>query len=71
LNPDVRAQIDATRPQLAAAHNLDPTIQGAITESFLRGYRTVFWIAIGVAALSAVTAGLLIESGVPTTAKRV
>src|ERR1700691_1279989 len=33
LNPDVRAQIDATRPQLAATHNPNPTVQCAITES--------------------------------------
>jgi hypothetical protein len=71
LNPDVRAQIDATRPQLAAARNLDPTVQGAITESFLRGYRAVIWIATGLAALSAVIAWLLIEPGVPMSAKRV
>jgi hypothetical protein len=64
LNPDARAQIDASRPQLAAARNPDPSVQSTITESFLRGYRAVIWIAAGLAALSAATAGLLIESGI-------
>jgi MFS family permease len=61
LSPNIRAQIDAARPQLAAAHSPDPMVQHAITESFLSGYRAVIWIATGVAALSAITAWLLIE----------
>lgn len=67
LSPNVRAQIDAARPQLAAAHNPDPIVQRAITESFLRGYRAVIWIATGLAALSAITAWLFIESGAPSS----
>jgi MFS family permease len=62
LTSDVRAEIDAARPQLAAAHNPDLMVQRAITESFLRGYRVVIWIATGLATLSAITAWLLIES---------
>jgi len=62
LTSDVRAEIDAARPQLAAAHNPDLMVQHAITESFLRGYRVVIWIATGLATLSAITAWLLIES---------
>jgi EmrB/QacA subfamily drug resistance transporter len=64
VSPDVRAQVDAARLQLAAAHNPDPAVQQAITESFLSGYRAVIWIATGLAALSAITAWFLIESGV-------
>jgi hypothetical protein len=71
LNPDVRAQIDAARPQLAAAHNPNPIVQRAIAESFISGYHSVIWIATGLAALSAITAWLLIESGAPPSAKRV
>jgi hypothetical protein len=71
LSPDVRAQVDASRPLLAAAHNADPTVQHAITESFLNGYRAVIWIATGLATLSAITAWLLIESGAPSSAERV
>jgi MFS family permease len=61
LTADVRAQIDAARPLLAAAHNPNLMVQRAITESFVRGYRAVIWIATGLAALSAITAGLLIR----------
>ena len=71
LSPNVRAQVDAARPQLAAAHSPDPMVQHAITESFLSGYRAVIWIATGIAALSAITAWLLIESGAPSSAERV
>jgi EmrB/QacA subfamily drug resistance transporter len=71
LSPNVRAQIDAARPQLAAAHSPDPMVQHAITESFLSGYRAVIWIATGIAALSAITAWLLIEHGAPSSAERV
>jgi EmrB/QacA subfamily drug resistance transporter len=62
LNLGIRAQIDAVRPQLAAAHIPDSMVQRAITESFLGGYRVVIWIAAALAALSAVTACLLIRS---------
>jgi EmrB/QacA subfamily drug resistance transporter len=70
LSPDVRVQADAARPQLAATHNPDPVVQQAITESFLSGYRAVIWIATGLAALSAITAWLLIEPGASPYAKR-
>jgi hypothetical protein len=71
LPPDARAQVDTARAQLAAAHNPDPAIQRAITESFVSGYRSVIWIATGLAVLSAVTAWLVVESGAPASAKRV
>jgi EmrB/QacA subfamily drug resistance transporter len=71
LSPNVRAQVDAARPQLAATHNPDPIVQRAIIESFLSGYRAVIWIATGLAAFSAITAWLLIDSGAPTSAARV
>jgi MFS family permease len=71
LTPDVRAQIDAARPLLAAAHNPNPTVQRAIAESFVSGYHFVIWIATGLAALSAITAWLLIEPGASSSVKRV
>jgi EmrB/QacA subfamily drug resistance transporter len=71
LNPGVRAQVDAARPQLAAAHNPNPTVQRAITESFVSGYRFVIWIGTGLAALSAIAAWLLIEPGASPSVKRV
>ena len=71
LMPGVRAQVDAARPQLAAAHNPNPMVQHAITESFLCGYRSVIWIATGLAALSSVAAWLMIEPPARASAKRV
>lgn len=71
LMPDIRAQIDAARPQLAAARNSNPIVQRAIIESFINGYRAVIWIATGLAALSAVAAWVLIESRAPASVKRV
>ncbi len=71
LSPDVHAQVDAARSQLAAIQNPDPTTQRTITESFLSGYRTVIWIATGLAALSAIAAWLLIESGASPSGKQV
>lgn len=70
LAPSVRAQVDAARPQLAAAHNSDPNVERAIRESFVSGYRSVVWIATGLAALSAVAAWLIIEPGGQTSAEQ-
>jgi hypothetical protein len=71
LAPNVRARVDAARPLLAAAHNPNPIVQRAITESFISGYRAVIWIATGLAALSAITAWLIIEPGASPSVKRV
>jgi EmrB/QacA subfamily drug resistance transporter len=71
LIPAVRAQVDAARPLLAAARNPNPMVQRVITESFVNGYRSVIWIATGLAALSAITAWLLIEARAPALAKQV
>jgi MFS family permease len=67
LSEDMRTQIDGARSQLASARNPDSRIQNAINESFLSGYRTVIWIATGLAVLGGITARLLIEPGIPST----
>ncbi len=69
LPPDVRTQIDAARPLLASVDNHYPGVQHAITASFISGYRTVIWIAAGLAALSAIAARLLLEAG-PVAARK-
>jgi MFS family permease len=71
LSSAVRAQIDATRSQLAAIRYPNPAVQRAITESFISGYRSVIWIATGLAALSAITAALLIEPRAPRSTERI
>jgi MFS family permease len=68
LSSGLRAQVDAARPLIAAAHNANPAIQQAIADAFLSGYRAVIWIAAGLAALSAISGWLLIQSD-PTTSK--
>jgi EmrB/QacA subfamily drug resistance transporter len=70
LSPEALAQVDAARFQLAAMHHPDSSVQDAIIESFLSGYRTVIWIATGLAALSGITAWLLVEPGTPSSAGR-
>jgi len=63
LAPEMRAQIDAQRSNLAAAETEDPRARQAIREAFVAGYRTVLWVAAGLALLSAVSAAALIKTG--------
>jgi EmrB/QacA subfamily drug resistance transporter len=62
LPPDVRQQINAERPKLAAAESSDARGQRAIRESFVAGYRMVLWIAAMLAITSSVSAATLIEN---------
>jgi hypothetical protein len=66
LNTATRAQVDAGRPLLAAAHNPNSIVQHAIAESFLSGYHAVIWIATGFAVTGAIVAWLLIDPGLPS-----
>jgi len=61
LSVQARAQVDAARPQLASAHSPDTTVQHAIVESFISGYRAIIWIASSLAVTGAIAAWLLIE----------
>jgi EmrB/QacA subfamily drug resistance transporter len=70
LSADARAQIDAERPKLAAAHAPDPRTQVVVRQSFVDGYRVVLWIAALLALASAASAALLI-AGKELTPKRV
>jgi EmrB/QacA subfamily drug resistance transporter len=56
-----RHQIDAQRPNLAAAQTDDAGGRRAIQESFVAGYRSVLWIAAGLAVASSISAAVLID----------
>jgi EmrB/QacA subfamily drug resistance transporter len=63
LAPPVRTEIEAQRSKLAAAETGDARGRRAIAEAFVAGYRTVLWVAAGLALASSVSAGLLITKG--------
>jgi len=69
LEPRIRQEIDEQHAKLAAIEippgvdsRLRTDVQRAIDDSFVAGFRLVMFLASGLAALSAVTAKLLIES---------
>jgi EmrB/QacA subfamily drug resistance transporter len=60
VTPPARAQILAQQSKLAAAKTDDPLGRQAIEEAFIAGYRTVLWVAAGLAIASSLSAALLI-----------
>jgi len=62
LAPAVRAEIEGQRSRLAAAETRDARGRRAIEEAFVAGYRTVLWVAVGLALTSSLTAAVLIRT---------
>jgi len=60
MAPTVRAEIEAQRSRMAAAETRDVRAREAIEEAFVTGFRTVLWVAAGLALASSISAAALI-----------
>jgi EmrB/QacA subfamily drug resistance transporter len=60
--PAVRAQIEAEKSKLAAIETEDARAREAIEDAFVAGYRTVLWVAAGLAVASSLSAAVLIAN---------
>jgi len=61
LSPAVRSNIEAQRSKLAAIQTEDAQVRRAIQESFVAGYRTILWVAVGLAIASSLSAAALLS----------
>jgi EmrB/QacA subfamily drug resistance transporter len=62
LSPAESKRVDEQRPSLAAAQSSDPRVNAAVAESFVRGYRVVIWMSVGLALASAISAAVFLTS---------
>ena len=62
LAPAVRANIERQRSKLAAIETNHAHTRQAVEESFVSGYRTILWVAAGLAIASSLSAVALISN---------
>jgi len=64
LAPAVRAHVVAQKTKLAAINTEDARGRQVVQESFVEGYRTILWVAVGLAIASSLSAAALISTEV-------
>jgi EmrB/QacA subfamily drug resistance transporter len=62
VSAEVKAHIYAQRSRLAAAETGDQAGRQAIEDAFVTGYRSVIWVAAGLALASACTAAVMVRA---------
>jgi EmrB/QacA subfamily drug resistance transporter len=61
LAPAERANIEAQRSKLADIQTTDARARVAVQESFVAGYHTILWVAVGLAIVSSLSAAAFIS----------
>jgi len=58
---ELRQQIDAQRPKLAAIQTTNSDVRNAIAQSFVAGYRILLSIAVGLSVASSLSAAFFVD----------
>ena len=58
---ELRQQIDSQRSKLGAIPTTNADAREAINESFVAGYRTLLWIAVGLSVAGSLSALLFVD----------